>query len=63
MLEGLDKSNSMSRKRGIWIHGTSAEDRIGRPASIGCVRMRNLDVISLFDSVPEGTLVYVTDKG
>jgi lipoprotein-anchoring transpeptidase ErfK/SrfK len=63
MLEGLEKSNSTSRKRGIWIHGTSAEDRIGRPASIGCVRMRNVDVISLFDSVPEGTLVYVTDKG
>lgn len=62
MLEGLEKANETSRKRGIWIHGTSAEDRIGKRASIGCVRMRNVDVISLFDMVPEGTLVFITDK-
>jgi len=61
-LEGLEEQNRTSRARGIWIHGTSAERLIGRPASIGCVRMRNVDAIELFDLVPEGTLVYITDR-
>lgn len=61
-LEGLEEHNRTSRSRGIWIHGTSAEELIGRPASIGCVRLRNVDVIELFDLVPEGTLVYITDR-
>ncbi len=61
-LEGLEERNRTSRSRGIWIHGTSAEEFIGRPASIGCVRLRNVDVIELFEMVPEGTLVYITDR-
>lgn len=46
-----------SYKRYIYIHGTAEENKIGRPASHGCVRMYNKDVIDLFDRVPEGTLV------
>jgi len=60
-LDGLEESNRTSRSRGIWIHGTSAENRIGRPASIGCVRMRAVDVVTLFDMVDEGTLVFLSD--
>lgn len=62
MLDGLEKDNQTSKSRGIWIHGTTAEEKIGQPASIGCVRMRNVDVIQLFDFVREGTLVYITDR-
>lgn len=62
MLDGLEPENKTSKSRGIWIHGTTAEDRIGKPASIGCVRMRNVDVVELFNSVPVGTLVMITDS-
>ena len=40
-----------SAQRYIYIHGTSEEDRIGTPASHGCIRMRNRDVIELYDLV------------
>lgn len=48
-----------SYRRFIYIHGTPEEGLIGRPASHGCVRMVNADVIELFDRLPEGTLVYI----
>src|ERR1700686_5114573 len=50
-LDGLDEENANTRDRFIYIHGTKHEDEIGRPASHGCVRMRNADVIELFDLV------------
>ena len=45
--------------RYIYIHGTNHEDLIGQPASHGCVRMRNDDVMGLFGCVFEGTLVWL----
>jgi lipoprotein-anchoring transpeptidase ErfK/SrfK len=50
-----------SRRRYIYIHGTNGEDRIGEPSSHGCIRLLNDDVIRLFNMVPEGTLVLITD--
>jgi len=50
-----------SHDRFIYIHGTPAEDRLGTPASMGCVRVSNADVIALFDRVPVGTRVLLTD--
>lgn len=41
------------------IHGTNEPETIGREASSGCVRMRNVDVIDLFARVPVGTQVIV----
>jgi lipoprotein-anchoring transpeptidase ErfK/SrfK len=58
-LDGLDEPNSNTRDRYIYIHGTKHEDKIGTPASCGCVRMRNADVIELFDLVDEGTPVLI----
>ncbi len=58
-LEGLDEQNQNTRERFIYIHGTNEESLIGRPASSGCVRMRNADVIRLFEMVEEGTLVKI----
>ena len=43
--------NIDSEERGIWIHGTAQEKFIGTPASHGCIRMRNSDVIELFNLV------------
>ena len=48
-----------SRERLIYIHGTDEEGLIGQPASIGCIRMHNRDVIRLFDQVQEGTRVLI----
>ena len=54
--------NVDSHKRFIYIHGTAHEELIGHPASYGCIRMRNKDVIELFCLVDEGTFVYIYDK-
>ncbi|MGC9456960.1 MAG: L,D-transpeptidase family protein [Halothiobacillaceae bacterium] len=50
-----------SKARYIYIHGTSEEGLIGQPASKGCVRMHNRDVIELFDRMPEGALVQIVE--
>ena len=52
--EGID-----SYQRYIYIHGTAEEGLLGMPASHGCVRMSNKDVIELFDLISEGTFVYI----
>jgi hypothetical protein len=49
-----------SKERFIYIHGTGEEGKLGTPASHGCIRMRNQDVIELFDQVNENTLVVIT---
>jgi lipoprotein-anchoring transpeptidase ErfK/SrfK len=58
-LEGLDPDNMNTRDRYIYIHGTNAESKLGTPASMGCVRMNNQDVIDLYDQVPAGTTVEI----
>jgi lipoprotein-anchoring transpeptidase ErfK/SrfK len=60
-LDGLDADNRNTKGRYIYIHGTKHEDRIGVPDSHGCIRMRNADVIELFDLVQEGTPVRIID--
>lgn len=60
-LDGLDEDNGSTLARYIYIHGTNHEELIGTPASRGCVRMRNHDVIDLFDRVPEGTPVRIVE--
>lgn len=46
-----------SMRRYIYIHGTPDTEPMGVPLSIGCVRMRNRDVVELFELVPAGTAV------
>ena len=58
-LDGLDEQNANTRDRYVYIHGTKHEDKIGTAASQGCVRMRNADVIELFEMVDEGTPVVI----
>lgn len=47
--------------RYIYIHGTPDAVDIGVPASHGCVRMRNTDIVELFDAVPAGTAVEIVE--
>jgi lipoprotein-anchoring transpeptidase ErfK/SrfK len=44
-------------RRYIYIHGTPDTEPLGRPSSIGCIRMANRDIVELFDSVEAGTIV------
>jgi len=47
-------------RRYIYIHGSPDTVPIGVPGSIGCIRMRNRDVLDLFDRVPPGTPVEIS---
>ena len=58
-LDGLDEQNRNAKARGIYIHGTTEEKRIGAPVSWGCVRMRSSDVIQVFNELPLGTPVNI----
>lgn len=51
-----------SMRRYIYIHGTADEMAIGEPVSHGCIRMRNQDIIELFDLVPPGTPVEIMER-
>lgn len=47
--------------RYVYLHGTNHEEHLGTPASSGCVQMRNLDIIELYDEVRVGDLVWIED--
>ena len=58
-LDGVEDHNLNTRERYIYIHGTNQEHLIGQPASHGCIRMRNQDVVQLFDLIDVGTEVEI----
>jgi len=45
--------------RYVYIHGTNHEERLGHPASGGCILLSNQDIEELFDSVDIGSLVMI----
>lgn len=49
-------------RRFIYIHGSPDHLIDGKPESCGCIRMRNADIIELFDKVIAGTRVYISDR-
>jgi len=51
--------NIDSLRRYIYIHGTPDSEPMGKPASHGCIRMRNHDILELFDLVQNGTPVEI----
>ena len=65
MEEGINKGKNAagecvdSYDRFIYIHGTHEEGLIGQVASIGCVRMKNSDVIDVFDRLEVSSLVII----
>ncbi len=46
-------------RRYVYIHGCPDEDRMGIPSSHGCIKMRNGDIIDLFNRIPVGTKVHI----
>ena len=58
-LDGLGARNANTHERFIYIHGTNHEEKIGEPASHGCIRMRNADLLELFELVKQGTPVVI----
>ena len=60
---GINKGSGIdSYEREIWIHGTPFEKKIGTPASHGCIRMKNADIISLFNSIEVGIPINIEMK-
>lgn len=62
-LSGCERTNRNAYGRFIYIHGTPEENRLGTPASYGCVRMAMRDVIRVFERVPIGASVVITQEG
>jgi hypothetical protein len=58
-LEGVEPFNHNTRERYIYIHGTNHEDKIGTPCSHGCIRLRNADMLELYERVEVGTPVEI----
>ena len=48
-------------RRYIYIHGSPDPVPMGEPGSHGCIRMRNADIVELFDLVPPYTAVDITE--
>lgn len=58
--KGINQGGKVdSYNRYIYIHGTPEEGLLGTPASHGCIRMRNDEVISLYDMTDVGTFVLI----
>ncbi len=65
-LEGMEPGRNCggyvdTYQRYIYIHGTSDEEHIGAPVSMGCIRMRNADVVELYRLVKTGTEVNIIE--
>ena len=63
-LSGLERGNNRlgdvdTMQRYIYIHGCPDDDPMGIPSSRGCVKMRNSDILSLFDRITPGTPVLI----
>jgi lipoprotein-anchoring transpeptidase ErfK/SrfK len=58
-LDGLERRNANTHDRYVYIHGTNHEEKIGTPAGHGCVRMKNADLLELFERVKVGTPVEI----
>ena len=63
-LSGLESGFNLdgdvdTASRYIYIHGTPDSAQMGQPGSRGCIRMRNADIVDLFDRVNEGTIVMI----
>ena len=54
--------NLDSHDRYIYIHGTPDDVTMGQPGSRGCIRMRNSEIIELFELVELGTEVVICEE-
>ena len=61
-LDGLEEQNHNARSRGIYIHGTTEESKLGKPVSYGCIRMRSKDVQEVFEEATIDTPVMIVPE-
>jgi GrpB-like predicted nucleotidyltransferase (UPF0157 family) len=61
-LEGAEDKNANTFKRYIYLHGTNQEHLLGKPASHGCIRFSNNDIVEVFDALQAGNEVEVVDN-
>jgi len=54
--------NVDTMRRYVYIHGCPEEDEMGIPSSHGCIKMRNADVIELFELIPVYTPVDIAEE-
>ncbi len=54
--------NVDTMRRYVYIHGCPDSDEIGIPRSHGCVKMRNQDIMQLFDLIEVGTPVLINEE-
>lgn len=60
--EGFNRGEGCDTyQRYIYIHGTPDSEPMGMPMSHGCIRMRNTDVIELFELIDCNALVYISE--
>lgn len=58
-LEGAEEKNLNTFKRYVYLHGTNQEHLLGKPASHGCVRFSNKDILEIFEALQAGNEVEV----
>jgi phosphoserine phosphatase SerB len=58
-LSGLQPESANTFDRYIYFHGTNQEEKLGTPASCGCIRLSNADIIDLHDRVEPGVVVEI----
>ncbi|HEB92386.1 MAG TPA: L,D-transpeptidase [Gammaproteobacteria bacterium] len=66
-LSGLERGRNRlgtvdTQRRYVYIHGCPDDDVLGLPGSHGCVKMRNREVVALFDLVEVGTRVWIGEE-
>ena len=66
-LEGLEPGlnrggNVDTFRRYVYIHGFGDEPTLGRPMSRGCIHLAAADLIPLYERVPTGTLVWISER-
>lgn len=58
-LSGLQPESANSFDRYIYLHGTNHEEKLGTPASCGCIRLSNAGIIELHDMVEPGMILEI----
>ncbi len=61
-LDGVEEHNKNTHKRYIYIHGSPDEFMMGTPKSKGCIRMRNQDIVELFEKIHIGEDVAIIEQ-
>ncbi len=64
-LKGLERDLNLGENhdtfdRYVYIHGTNHENKIGKPASIGCIHLNNKEMLEIFEKTPINSHVYIS---